>query len=171
MSAFEVGATHIDALLTAGLDREPNDGPLRWMSSRYTEQDRNDANAKGQPWGIRATELYRERIRQLTVDTAGQVGAMLVAENRRSVDYRYNETEIEEPYLFRPLRGNVKPLVVLQAISCFEYQACETPDWEDSEAHAFCVALRGAMIRALPGYGNHWEISDRDIFLTARSRA
>lgn len=40
--------------------------------------------------------------RELTSETAGRVGAVLLAENRRSVDHRYDEEESEEPYRETP---------------------------------------------------------------------
>lgn len=163
MSCFEVGSTHIDALLTAGLN-VGRYGPLRWyVPSDDTEGDYE----QGEPWGPEAIKHYQQRRRELTEETAGMVGAMLVAENRRSVDYRYDEAEEEEPYVFNALQGRPDPVVVLKAIACYEYQACETPDWEESEAYAFCQALRHRMIGALPGYddADGWEVSDRRVFL------
>jgi hypothetical protein len=41
---------------------------------------------------------------------------------------------------------------VAKAIACYEYQACECADWEQSEAVQFCDALRRKMIARLPGY-------------------
>lgn len=34
---------------------------------------------------------------------------------------------------------------VLGALSCYEYQACESENWENSYAHALCVAIRRAV--------------------------
>lgn len=96
----------------------------------------------------------------LQPSTAEQVGAMLLAENQRSVNYRYNEHEIEEPYTHGPssLRS---PVEILFAIACYEYQSCETPDWEQSEAAAFCRVQRLQMIHQLPGYAEAqaWPIT------------
>ena len=96
----------------------------------------------------------------LMPSTAEQVGAMLFAENQRSVNYRYNEHEIEEHYTHGPssLRS---PLEILLAIACYEYQSCETPDWEQSEAAAFCRKLRMHRIVQRPGYGDAqaWPIT------------
>ena len=39
----------------------------------------------------------------------------------------------------------------LEAIDVYEYQACEHPEWETSEARAFCDALRRGLTRMLPG--------------------
>lgn len=50
-------------------------------------------------------------------------------------------------------------LAMLSALSCFDYQACETPDWRQSLAWQICDAIRDAAIRALPGYSSGpWEV-------------
>jgi hypothetical protein len=91
---------------------------------------------------------------------------MLWAENRRSVNHRYAEQEWEEPYVFTELRHHsIDPVMVLKAVACYEYQSCETPGWEKSEAHAFCQSLKERCIRRLPGFDDApWEIGDPDIF-------
>ena len=84
-----------------------------------------------------------------------EVGRMLLAENRRSIDYRYSEHEPVPDYTFRRVTGigeAISDAQVAQAIFCFDYQACETPDWETSEAYAFCQALKDQLLRELPGY-------------------
>lgn len=165
MSAFMVDATHIDAMLTAGLRLAGPTGPLSWMARDLTDDDKQEAYQAGEPWGPAAIRLYNELRRELTRSTADSVGAMLMAENRRSVDFRYDESELEEFYTFHELPGSPDPVMVLGAISCYEYQACEHPDWTTSEAHHFCEALRDLMIRRLPGYDQGpWHITDRDIF-------
>jgi len=97
---------------------------------------------------------------ELTPATAGKVGAMLLAENQRSVNYRYNEQETEEPYTHGP-SSRRSPVEILLAIACYEYQACETPDWEQSEAAEFCRVLQLQLIHQLPGYGEAqaWPIT------------
>jgi len=148
MSVFMVGTDHIDALLTAGL-ADQRHGDLRWDG------------AGGE--------------RSLTAATAGRVGAMLLAENRRSVNARYNEDEIEEPYVFRQLAQCPPAVVILNAIACLEYQSCEAPEWPTSEARAFLLVLEDQQITRLPGYGDAkgWDIDAADwgghAQLTARS--
>src|SRR5262252_7882178 len=135
MSAFEVSKTHIDALLTAGLDWNRY-GPVRWFVNIRQHPDWDRAFEPGEPWGQTAMNVYRDCKRELTRETAGRVGAMLVNQNKRSVNFRYDEDELEAPYEFEPLPGAPNPLVILKAIGGYEYQACETPDWEETEAHA-----------------------------------
>lgn len=171
MSAYIVGKTHIDAMLTAGLHSPWSGyGPLRWFDA---EEPDGDCFAEGEPWGPGSIRWTNEHRQELTRETAGRVGAMLWAENRRSVNHRYAEDEWEEPYEFHPLAGPPDPLVVLKAISCYEYQSCEHLGWLKSEARRFCEVLRGRAIGALPGYEDApgWEVHDRDVFLKRSTRS
>jgi hypothetical protein len=128
MSADEVDTIHIDALLTAGMPRRGT--ILHWH------------------WGNPTQGA------SLNAETAGRVGAMLLAENRRSVNHLYTEDEIEQPYEYK--RASLKGgwVAVLSALACYEYQSCEHAEWPDSEAYAFCDALRRHAIRQLPGYSD-----------------
>lgn len=162
MSAFVVSKAHIDAMVHAGLRVTVHrHSPLSWLTP---EELPGPADYQpGEPWGPTAIETAQRARRTLTRETANQVGAMLWAENRRSVNHRYAEDEIEPgPYVYaRPRNDGYGPVAILKAIDCYEYQACEHPEWERSEAHAFCQALRKAMIHGLPGYeGAAWEIGE-----------
>lgn len=177
MSAFVVGKAHIDGLIVGGLKLVQPGSPLRWFWPQLGLEDEAAAYRRGDPWGPEAIRLYSERRRELTTETAGRVGAMLWAENRRSVDHRYDEEEIEPVYEAPNSRqlarvGAVDPLVILRALSCYEYQSCEHPEWESSEAHAFCDALRATAIRRLPGFDDApgWELRSLDE-LRARAKA
>lgn len=168
MSASMLPKTHIDVLVTAGLRyANARRGPLMWFWPDI------DAETDRGSWtSAEHREQVRQRRRDLTRETAGRVGAVLLAENRRSVDHRYDEGEWEEPYLFEPVPGWPDPVIVLSAIACYEYQSCEHPGWRTSEAHAFCQALQARAIRLLPGYDEApWEIADRQVFLTSRKRS
>jgi hypothetical protein len=164
MSAFIVSDNHIHALLTAGLDN-PRYGALRWFAPE-SEEPRGDADTQaGEPWGPTAIESANRRRRELTRDTADAVGLMLLAQNYASVNYRYDEHEEEPLYRFQELGCTIDPVVVFKAIDCYNYQSCESPDWEETEAYAFCQALRSKMIHALPGYdAAPWGIDDPHIF-------
>jgi hypothetical protein len=156
-----VGRTHIDALLTAGLSWQRY-GPVRWLDT--AEPPPEDAYQAGEPWGPGMVRWYNAHRKELTRETAGQTGAMLLAENRRSVDHRYAESELEEPYLFNPLRGTPDPLIVLCALRCYEYQSSESPGWQQSAAFRFCEALKATAIREATMDVDVWEIADRNVF-------
>lgn len=152
MSAFVVGTPHIDAMVTAGMKNAPrSDVGLTWY---------HDGGYK-----------------RLDYTTADEVGAMLIAENIKSVSFRYHGEDLETlpgpndksdliDYTFHAVpTSNFNPVDVLGAISCYEYQTCEHDGWETSEAKAFCGALRDRMISLLPGYSDApWEIQDRNLW-------
>lgn len=165
MSAFVVSKAHIDALVTAGLALPGRHGPLAWFWPEVTPEEIRYAEQRC------ALGIYQQRRHVLTGRTAGRVGAMLWAENQRSVNYCYDQDGLEEPFEFRPLPGNLLDtrvsVVVLKAVDCYEYQSCERPEWERSEAKAYCDALRAVAIRRLPGYDDapSWEVDDPDVFV------
>jgi hypothetical protein len=132
MSAFVVDKAHIDLLLGAGMRASHL---MSWKS-------------------------YNRGYRRL--DNCDEVGQMLVDENVRSVMRRYPDTmdgrDLPGPvdaYWQRPYRfaspAGVDFVDALEAIDVYEYQACEHPEWETSEARAFCDALRRGLTRMLPG--------------------
>lgn len=150
MSAFVVAKAHIDYLVSAGFHLGPGSSKLRWWASPpeaiADEEERQ-----------RFRYDYDANLHELTWDNAGMVGAMLWAENMRSVNYRYEEAEVEEPYLFCEV--DTEPLQTLKAISCYDYQTCEHPGWLLSEARQFCLSLQDHMIGKLPGYDDRaWEL-------------
>lgn len=151
MSAFVVSKRHIDALVTAGLSLPQNYGPMGWTIPAPPAEA---AYQRGAAWGPAAQSEYEAHHRTLRRTDAGRVGAMLWAENERSVNHRYDEEGIEEPYVYQRYKGapDLSPTVVLKLISCYEYQSCEHPEWKQSEAFAFCQSLRKAVIGELAGY-------------------
>ena len=164
MSAFMVNKRHVDFLVTAGLRLvRPPSGAIGWFAPAEVCPE---THQRGAPWGPAAQDEASRRRRELTRETASLVGAMLWAENRRSVDHRYDEEELEDCYEFAEYHGHyrqhgeIKPVDVLSALRCYEYQSCEHPEWEASEAHAFCEALRQLAIRSLHGYSaGPWEVT------------
>lgn len=90
-----------------------------------------------------------------------EFGQMLWNENKKSVGYRYNEDALGsglarlywEPYRHQMSLGRVEPVQVLKAISCYEYQTCEHPEWDKwPEARWAVQWIKEGAIRALPGY-------------------
>jgi len=142
MSAWVVSRTHIEYLIEAGLWLERREHfPLTW---------RNPSDQK---------------ICELREDNASQIGQMLWKQNYMSVNYRYDENdqvEISEPYTHRMLPGRqIDPVWTIKAIHCFQYQSCEHPGWETSEAYAYCQTLMNSMTHCLPGYEQApWGIED-----------
>lgn len=134
MSAFIVSHDHIDALVTfAALHR---------------------------------VNVYREGKRlEIRTQNAEEIGRILLDENVRSVCERYGsgisaaEKNAAATYRFRMFL-HVPAVAIAKACDCFDYQACETDDYETTLAAAIIREIRAAAIRALPGYEQAaWEIT------------
>jgi len=144
MSAFMVSKAHIDYLVEAAMSL-----PHRQIQ-----------NASGLYWH------HDDESHQLPCtgdgpDGAERVGAMLWAENRASVNSRYDEDQLEPVYTRTIRPATVEPVQVLKALDCYKYQSCEHDGWPESEAHAFCDALRHCAIGCLPGYEEAaWDIDE-----------
>ena len=166
MSAFEVDATHIDVMVSAALQRVSCGETMRWYHGDIPGTQPGEMLPGGEDY---ASACERTR-REVTSETAETWGATLLAENRRSVNHRYDEEEIEEPYVFTEYAGSFKPAAILKALDCYEYQSCEHPGWEASEAHSFCEALRSRMIHQLPGYADApWEVHNASDVMTGEA--
>jgi hypothetical protein len=145
MSAFVVSHDHIDALLTFAKEK------------RLESQIFYIANQGREP-------LSWTRI-----------GQILLAENERSVCQRYPDVVPGEGpgvigeeainYTFRPfqpfslMQYPTKLAWVIKGCNCYDYQACETDDYEQSIAYRIINVIRGRAINGLPGYEDApWEI-------------
>lgn len=135
MSAFVVGNDHIDGLLTFAIDRHV---AYFWANAR----------------------------REITTETATEIGRVLLAENERSVSHRYNDPPTDEAATYRFRRwidSALTAVSILKACDCFDYQACETDDYEQSHAAKIIDAIRGKAYRNMPGYDDApgWELRRR----------
>jgi len=148
MSAFVVHPEHIHVLLWAASRPVGHDGPLQWHFDNPTKVD------------------------HLTRDRLDGVGQMLLDANVASVNYRYGEDDESLAYVYRPPQHSTWTAPeLLNAVHCYEYQACERPDWQASEAHAFCRALEHRLIQSLPGYDDGpWSITPTDVPAGGRRR-
>lgn len=146
MSAFVVSHDHIDALLTFA-DMKRMKDRLGYCVNRGKEQ-------------LGWTDL----------------GRVLLAENERSVCHRYPDctpgnmpgTIGEEAigYKFKTFQEAFRMqhtqlcIWIIKACNCFDYQACETEDYEQSIAHAMIKSIQSEAIRCLPGYDDApWDIN------------
>ena len=115
---------------------------------------------------VNAAQTYRVsydgNLVSLSTRDQAEIGAALLAENQASVNHRYtNHPAQNEPYV-HPTRPSAAPdpVQTLKAVSCYEYQSCEHPAWEESAAYRFCQDLTSASISRLPGYDEaEWEIT------------
>lgn len=182
MSAYIVNKSHIDALLRVAIEgpadhgaRYPGDGlpTLRWSAT--------DPAAEA-PYGER---IPTRELR--TIEDAERVGAMLAAENVRSVQSRYSDDGFDTlpgpidngwaadallgQYTY-PIHGTgpiriadgprrLSTVEALKALDGYEYQSCERSDWWTSEARQYCAALRKRLIGCLAGYdeAETWSVA------------
>lgn len=146
MSAYMVHEEHINVMIWAAVElASPRDtGPV----FRYSDAMGNT-----------------QQLSSLDTDSLTRAGQMLVDANAESMAARYGEHDHGYPYQYqRPKRTDWTAVDVLGAISCYEYQACETGRFEASEAGRFCEALRHGLIHRLPGMdAAPWEIGPASI--------
>jgi hypothetical protein len=109
--------------------------------------------------------------RWINSGNADEIGDMLVRECFRSVHYRYEDADEipgpDDPYWGIPYRfvrngANLAGAQVAttspsgawlaKQLDHYEYQACEHPEWAESEASALVCALRLRILKTLPGY-------------------
>ena len=155
MSAWVVSQEHIAAMVGSAMARR-----TAWLAPEepYPNEQTHEA---GRPWGGDALTARQRRHREATDETATEVARLLLLENTRSVAYRYDLPDPIDLDVTHQTAAKCRaaalaflnqPIAILKAIACFEYQSCEHPEWPDSEAQAFCDALRKDLIIELPGY-------------------
>lgn len=164
MSAYMVGKAHIDYLLSAGMSRSIirlQGATLHWTDTHMALATTELSHPEGVAIPAEPLDWYWAHKQELTRATADRVGAMLLAENQRSVNHRYAEDDIEYPYIFQEVRGPFDPVEVIKALHGYRYQACEHPDFWKSEAAQFVDALLEYAIDALPGYdqADTWSVN------------
>jgi hypothetical protein len=88
------------------------------------------------------------------------MGMILAEQNARSVNARYREQTTVD-YSWTPIyRLPTNAVQILKACNCYDYQACETDDYDTTLAHAIIQAIQSKAIRSLPGYdAAEWEIN------------
>jgi hypothetical protein len=133
MSAFVVNKSHIDVLVWYAMRPNGFHGPTSY-------------------WWNGETHMITDR---------DQVGNLLLAENVRSVNARYDDHEPVPTYSYRMPTRAYSEVEVIKACDCLKYQSCETDDYRETEAYAALNAIREKAIHALAGYDDaDWEIED-----------
>ena len=91
---------------------------------------------------------------------------ILIDQNYASVNYRYKQNDIPEQYTFdritqhigRVESPKIDPLTLCFTIlSHYEYQACETPEFERSPAYVLITVIKDSLVRLLPGYEDSYK--------------
>lgn len=97
-----------------------------------------------------------------------KMGRILLAENARSVNARYPDTDGDatagiDGYEHQlNLKDVGRPAVeLIKLCNCYDYQACETDDYKQTPAARIVQGIRAAAINNLPGYDDApWCLSD-----------
>ena len=102
----------------------------------------------------------------VTRHNAEETGRILLAENVRSVNYRYrgeiddDEKNAAASYRFTQFTRRLSPVQLIKAVHCLDYQSSENEDWENSIAWRICQIIIFHATTQLPGYDNaRWEIT------------
>ena len=103
---------------------------------------------------VQALEQW-SRASYIKINTAmlNRAAQTLLNENYRSFNARYPK-ETEEAPTIRYTR-RITPYIqaeIFKACDCYEYQACETDDYEKTEAAKWIEKIRHVTARSLPGY-------------------
>ena len=84
---------------------------------------------------------------------------MLLEENVRSVNYRYQEEEPAIPVEYAPPERMPSAVQVIKLCQCLAYQSCEHPGWAGSMAEKLLDSVIQQAIFKLEGYeAAHWSI-------------
>jgi hypothetical protein len=167
MSAFIVSKEHIDALVTAGMASRYGEMSWRAGDERHSLSHSTTSTVGAMLWAENVASVeyrYSPPGREQTYgegfgeavtgsDLPGTFQLEMIAPGVEPVSVPQWFSE------YRYTRRALSPVEVLKAIDCYEYQSCEHPEWDESEAKAFCDSLRSLQIGMLPGYNDaKWSI-------------
>ena len=104
--------------------------------------------------------------------TPNDLGAILLAENVRSVQARYPREAVATlpgpcdqsrvlAYQYQPV-PSLNAAWVVKSCDCLDYQSCETDDWRDTLAYAIVQTIRESAISALTEDAP-WGVTDEDL--------
>lgn len=102
--------------------------------------------------GARAVSYYWEGKRREIRNDERRCASVLYAQNVRSVNARYQSADEAHGFNFRLVPHMLQAVDIIKACHGYSYQACETADWQDTEAYAIVQGIEASAIRMLPGY-------------------
>jgi hypothetical protein len=102
-------------------------------------------------------------------DDCQRAAEILLAENVRSVSYRYQDDDVSNlpgviaeagtAIVYNPIWYLPPAVAILKACDCYDYQTCENKDYPTTDAWKIVDTVRGYAIRSLRGYEEaNWEI-------------
>ena len=94
---------------------------------------------------------YQPNPQTLILNTWQEVLDLLVAENYRSVNYRYDEKRKPRKRKFRDVP--LPPIdEIVKLTHCYDYQSCENQDYYTTPAAKVMQEIRDHILHHLPGY-------------------
>lgn len=165
MSAWIPSVAHIDLMVTHMLKETDRGGG----GLAVYPPDKVDAE-RGAYWDmVPDSDLSRYGSFAVTYLTADLTGRILLRAVVNSVSYRYPRDQITDlpgviaelpalpdlidgDYRWRQTGWGMEPIAVIKAVHCYQYQACERPDWRGSLAYDLCEGLIQHLIVKVPGY-------------------
>ena len=78
---------------------------------------------------------------------------LLFGDTKRVTEWISDMTGVRE---FTPAEAH-------SVIRGYEYQACECDDWTQTEAYAFCLRLKLAILERLAPVGDWWSVTDEKL--------
>lgn len=94
------------------------------------------------------TELNKQCNDNLIDSILTRIGRILVKENYRSVNYRYNTNDKPETYYYTPSKDYGK-FQVYTTCSSYIYQTCETDNYEKTEAIKIVRGIQENILKSL----------------------
>jgi hypothetical protein len=102
---------------------------------------------------------HKGRISVNTDLELNRIGQLLVNQNFKSVNVRYNSNQKPEQFMIKHFGKKRSAIQLIKACDCLEYQSCETDDYYQSEAYRIIDTARRRFIRTIPEYEDaDWEI-------------
>ena len=96
-----------------------------------------------------AAEDYKNAVSVITSVKAmsNAIGQSLLNQNYKSVNCRYRENTETPKYNYEDVKINEG--ILIGCIDCYEYQACETDDYFNSDIHYSLLRLKGKIIERM----------------------
>lgn len=86
----------------------------------------------------------------LNAENSAKVASILMAENIRSVNSRYNESTANSyEFEYLPQARKLPVGNIIGALDCLEYQSCETDDWHTTNAWEIICGLRKHLLKVI----------------------
>ncbi len=95
------------------------------------------------------TTFYNGELKD--ANDVNRFGQILLNENYRSVNHRYNEKGFDK-YQYETPDKEFSQVEIIKICHCLRYQSCETDDYDNSLAAAFIESVLSHITHNLPGY-------------------